>query len=70
MTDFATQQFLQEAADAEEEFCHCHRCGWEGPTYLTEHANGIYCPRCPEHTDDHASLSPFLPSERPGPYQS
>jgi hypothetical protein len=66
-----TQQLLEEAAAKEEEFCHCFRCGWEGPEHLAVHANGTYCPQCPDFKDDHASLSNFLMSERgvPGTYQ-
>jgi hypothetical protein len=36
---------------------HCHRCGWDGDHREAQHADGIYCPKCPDHKDDHASLS-------------
>lgn len=36
---------------------HCERCGREWSSAETAHADGIYCPRCPAHKDDHASLS-------------
>lgn len=36
---------------------HCHRCGWDGDERETLHPDGYWCPKCPEHKDDHASLS-------------
>ena len=36
---------------------HCHRCGWNGYESETIHPEGYWCPKCPEHKDDHASLS-------------
>jgi transposase len=35
----------------------CHRCGWEGIIGDTQHTDGVYCPNCESHKDDHASLS-------------